>query len=395
MFSALLDPTDCILPISSQQQSAIWQQSLDFPTVWGRWNAYLNQLCLDTCLTWLKAEHLPTVKANLEPALWGTLNGSILTVGNIRIALIPTEAIDRSELEVAQEWVDVPSLAADYYLGVQITPDCQEIVIYGYTTHQQLKHRGSYDAQERTYCLDIDDLNPDLNALWLSYPHYTTSQTQATLTAIPTLDPARAEALIARLTNPDLIMPRLAVPFQTWAALLDNPQWRKRLSQQPQTANPTSVFTKLSSWFNASIVDGLQGQIDEIWQSVDRVLLPQQVAIAVRSTASQDRIEIAADYIYRAKVFDLQGGQIALLIGISPIADRESRISLQVYPAGGAAYLPGATQLRLLSSDGSEIGKVSAVVTEIIQLQFRASEGEQFEIEIDCCGQIFKERFEL
>jgi Protein of unknown function (DUF1822) len=395
MFSALLDPTDCVLQISPQQRSTTWQQSLDFSTVWGRWNAYLNQLCLDTCLTWLKAEHLPSIKAHLEPALWGTLNGSILTVDNIRIALIPSESIDRSELEVAQEWVDVPSLAADYYLGVQIAPDCQEIVIYGYTTHQQLKNKGSYDAQERTYCLDIDDLNPDLNALWLSYPHYTSSQTQAALTAIPTLDPARAEALIARLTNPDLIMVRLEVPFQTWAALLDNPQWRKRLSQQRQTANSTSVFTKLSNWVNASIVEGLQGQIDEIWQSVDRVLLPQQVAIAVRSTASQDRVEIAADDFYRAKVFDLQGGQIALLIGISPISNHESRISLKIYPAGGAAYLPGATQLRLLSGDGSEIGKVNAVVTEIIQLQFRVSEGEQFEIEIDSCGQIFKERFEL
>ena len=35
--------------------------------------------------------------------------------------LIPSEAIDDSELEVPQEWVDIPSWAADYYLAVQIT----------------------------------------------------------------------------------------------------------------------------------------------------------------------------------------------------------------------------------------------------------------------------------
>jgi hypothetical protein len=29
------------------------------------------------------------------------------------------------------------------------------------------------------------------------------------------------------------------------------------------------------------------------------------------------------------------------------------------------------------------------------QLQFRISEGEQFEIEMTCCGQIFRERFGL
>jgi Protein of unknown function (DUF1822) len=387
MFSAFIEATDCILPISPQQQAAIWQQSRALSTDWGRWNAYLNQLCLETCLTWLKAEHLPTVKTGMEPALWDLVNGSILTVGNIRIALIPTEAIDRSELEVAQEWVDVPSWAADYYVGVQISPDCQEIAIYGYTTHQQLKHQGTYDAQERTYCLDIDDLIPDLNALWLSYPSYTSRQTQASLTPIPTLDPTQADRLIERLGNPATIMPRLAVPFQTWAALLENPQWRQRLCQQRQTGNSTPVFTQLSSWF--------QGQIDDLWQSIDRVLLPQQVAMAVRSAGNQTILEIGAEDIYRAKVFNLDSGSIALLIGISPVSETESRITLQVHPAGGAAYLPGETQLRLLTPDGNEIGKVSAVVTETIQLQFRVSEGEQFEIEIACCGQILKERFGL
>jgi Protein of unknown function (DUF1822) len=77
------------------------------------------------------------------------------------------------------------------------------------------------------------------------------------------------------------------------------------------------------------------------------------------------------------------------------VAETESRISLQVHPAGGAAYLPGETQLRLLAADGSEIGKVSAAVTETIQLQFLASAGEQFEIEIACGGQILTERFEV
>jgi hypothetical protein len=387
MLSALIEATDSILPISPQQQAAIWQQSRTLSTDWGRWNAYLNQLCLETCLTWLRAEHLPTVKTGMEPALWDLVNGSILTVGNIRIALIPTETIDRSELEVPQEWVDVPSWAADYYLGVQISPDCQELAIYGYTTHQQLKQQGTYDAQERTYSLDIDDLIPDLNALWLSYPRYTSSQTRSPVAAIPTLDPAQADRLIERLGNPATILPRLAVPFQTWAALLENPQWRQRLCQQRQTGNSTPVFTQLSSWF--------QGQIDDLWQLIDRVLLPQQVAMAVRSAGNQTILEIGAEDIYRAKIFNLDSGSIALLIGISTVSETESRITLQVHPAGGAAYLPGETQLRLLSTDGNEIGKVSAVVTETIQLQFRVSEGEQFEIEIACCGQILKERFGL
>jgi hypothetical protein len=386
MFSALIEPTDHVLDISPQQQADIWQQSDTFPTARGRWNTYINQLCLNTCLTWLQAEHLPTAKAGMEPALWEIVNGSIVTVDNIRIALIPTEAIDRSELEVPQEWVDIPTWAADYYLGVQIAPDCRSMTIYGFTTHQQLKTQGTYDAQSRNYCLDIDDLTLDLNALWLTYPRYTASQTKAQITALPSLDPVQVDRLIERLGNPTKIMPSLEVPFQTWGALLENPQWRQRLCQQ-RMGNPTPVFTQLKGW--------LQGQVDEMWQTIDRVLLPQQVAIAVRSTANQNTIELDAEDIYRAKVFDLNGGQIALLIGVSPMTETESRISLQVHPAGGAAYLPGETQLRLLTTDGTEIGKVSAVVTETIQLQFRVNEGEQFEIEIACCGQILMERFAL
>ena len=151
-------------------------------------------------------------------------------------------------------------------------------------------------------------------------------------------------------------------------------------------SSSTPIFTQLNRW--------LTGQIDEVWQSLDRVLLPQQIAITVRSTASENTLEIADGDVYQARLFNLNGGQIALVVGISPVSETESRISLQVHPAGGEAYLPGATQLRLLTPDGSEIGKVSAAVTETIQLQFRVSAGEQFEIEIACCGQILMERFE-
>jgi hypothetical protein len=159
--------------------------------------------------------------------------------------------------------------------------------------------------------LDIDDLIPDLNALWLTYPRYTASQTRTTITALPSLDPVQVDRLIERLGNPAKIMPSLEVPFQTWGALLENSQWRQRLCQQ-RMGNSAPVFTQLKGW--------LQGQFDEMWQTIeacassndDRVLLPQQVAIAVRSAASQKTIELDAEDIYRAKVFDLNGSQIAL-----------------------------------------------------------------------------------
>lgn len=388
MFSAFVEPTDWALEISPDRQAAVWQQSQTHTSAWGRWNAYLNQLCLETILPWLKAEHLPTAKAwvssSVSPIFWDVVNGAVITVGTTRIALIPTESIDQTELEVPQEWVDIPSWAADYYLGVQVANDCQEIRIYGYATHQQLKTQGVYDPQDRTYCLSIDDTNADLNALWLAHDRYTTTETRATLAPISPLAIDRATPLIERLGNPTEIIPRLAVPFSVWAAVMEQPELHQRLYQQRQTGQSTTGVTRLGNW--------LQGQIESAWQSLDLVLLPQQVTIAVRSAVQTDRPQ---SEIYRAKVYSLAAGQIALVTGISPIDETESRIGLQIHPAGGATQLPGATQLRLLTADGSEIGQASAAVSETIQFQFRASAGEQFQIEIACAGQTWTEQFDL
>jgi hypothetical protein len=385
--SAFIAPTDWVLEISPDRQAAVWQQSQVGTNSWGRWNAFLNQLCLDTILPWLQAEYLPTATSWLPsaslPMMWDMVTGAVITVGEKRIALIPTESIDHSELEVPQEWLDLPSWAADYYLGVQVDSDHGQIQIYGYTTHQQLKTQGVYDSIDRTYCLDSDDLNPDLNGLWLTIDRYPVTATRAVIAPIPALAIDRITPLIERLGNPAEILPRLAVPFAVWAAIIEQPQLRQRLYQQRQTGQSTATVTRLGGW--------LQGQIEAIWQTLDLVLLPPQIATAVRGYKSTS----ANGDLYRGKVYTLATGQIALVIGITAINNIESRIDLQIHPAGGATQLPGATQLRLLATDGSEIGQASAAVTETIQFQFRANAGEQFQIEIVCAGETRTESFEL
>jgi hypothetical protein len=390
MISTFVEPTDWVLEISPERETASWQQQQTYSTVWGRWNAYLNQLCLETILPWLKTEYFPTATVAIPPAamssLWDVVPGSVITVGNARIALIPTEAIDQSELEVPQEWVDIPSWAADYYLGVQVGCDAREIRLYGYATHRQLKTQGSYDPSDRTYCLDIEELNTDLNALWLTCDRYPATITRTAIAPIAPLSSDRVSALIDRLAHPSTVIPRLTIPFELWAALIEQPESRQRLYRQRQGQNGTSAITRLGNWF--------QGQIDAAWQSLDAVLLPTQIATAVRSNNRVNSTLVPND-IYRAKIYSLAAGEIALVIGISPIADTESRIGVQIHPAGGSSQLPGTIRLRLLTANGSEIGQASAAVTEIIQFQFRANAGEQFQIEIACTGQTWTESFEL
>jgi hypothetical protein len=280
VLSALVEPTDWALAISPDTQAAVWRQSQADANSWGRWNAYLNRLCLETILPWLKDEYLPTaatgVNSSLMPMIWDVVSGAVITVGTKRIVLIPTESIDRSELEVPQEWVDIPSWAADYYLGVQVASDEREIQIYGYATHQQLKTQGSFDPIDRTYALDSEDLNPDLNALWLTIDRYPVTATRAEITPIPTLANDRVTPLIDRLSNPAELLPRLAVPFEVWAAIIENPASLQRLYQQRHNRQSPPVITRLSDW--------LQGQIDTVWQTLDLVLLPPQIATADSSS---------------------------------------------------------------------------------------------------------------
>ncbi len=62
------------------------------------------------------------------------------------------------------------SRIANYYLAVQVNPDDGWMKVFGYTTHQHLKKIGVYDPSDhRTYSLEVEDLIPDLNVLWITH----------------------------------------------------------------------------------------------------------------------------------------------------------------------------------------------------------------------------------
>ena len=380
-FTPYTEPTDWHLEIDPAMQALAWQQSRSLPTLWGQWNAYLNQLCLETCLQELRHDYLPDAHSRMRgdlPQLWDGVNGSLIGVDNVRLALIPTDEIDHSELVVPQEWVDIPSWVADYYLAVQVDSDQAVIRIAGYVTHRQLKERGYYDSNDRTYCLDTDRLTTDLNALWLSYAHYTADQVKTVLMPLATLSTPQADQLIQRLGTANELMPRLEVPFAMWGALLDNPAWRRRLFQQRQTGNPAPLATRLSNW--------LQGQFEAGWQSATDWLTAPPVAAAMRSAASQE------DRVCRVKHLTFGEGQLDLMISLAAISDTEVRIELQVRPTEGTGSLPNATEVKLLTGEDMVIGQASATITETIRLQFRANYQEAFQIEITCNQETITER---
>ncbi len=234
----LTNSTHLWLDIPEAELEKIWQQSQAFSTPSRRWMAYLNRLSLNTFLPWLREEYAPEATpfpslATL-PSIWEVANGTGISMGEVRLALIPTEAADLSELRVPQEWVDIPSWTADYYLAVQVNLESGYIRIWGYTTHAQLKNTAIYDAGDRAYCLDGEDMISNLSILWMARQICPEEITRTETAPLPELSTAQTENLLNRLGNPSVISPRTAVPFETWGALLEHGGWRQRLYEQRQ-----------------------------------------------------------------------------------------------------------------------------------------------------------------
>jgi hypothetical protein len=380
MFTTYFDATDWIQSIPEPTNRQAWASSRRQTNAWAQWNAYLNQICLAVCLENFKADFgldVAGLDDRTNDRTWGLVNGSVVTVGDHRIALIPSEVVDQSELEVPQEWIDIPSWAADYYVAIYLMPDMQSLHIAGFATHQQLKQEARLDFSHRSYHLGMEALTTDLNLLPLSAANYTVAQTPIAPPA--PLSETQAQNLIQRLGSPMELLPRLEVPFAIWAALLDQPKHHAALYRQRQ--GETSI--NLRAW--------LQGQFDRAWQPIEAALGPQNLAVTTRSNGT----EAAAPLVQRVKVLDMGNGSVALLIKMTPVSDNEARIEVQIHPIGEAIHLPGETELRLLSPEGAEIAQAKATVTETIRLQFRANYGEEFQLQVSCNDRVVTEQFAL
>lgn len=384
------DPKEWWLELSPRIQAEAVRQSQPCSTPTSRYRAYLNGVCLYGFLNWL-CEDAPEAVPWLSPAdlaaAWEVVNGTAVQVGTVRFVLIPSEAIDAGELEVPQEWVDIPSWAGDYYLAVQVQPEQGWLRIWGYATHQELKSQGHYDTDDRTYSLDADQLTRDLNAFWVTVRLCGSTQTRSALAPLRELAPLQAENLIQRLGDAAVMFPRLAVPFTLWGALLEQETCRQQLFQR-RVGAATGTIVRLREWW--------QGNFAASWQAIAEVIQPQQWSTAWRSEAADLPMEFA---VSRAKVleFGSQPGEaaLAMAIGLCAMADSRAAVRLQICAVGDNLLLPNPVQVRLLDAAGNEVGQASATVTETIQLQFEVELGERFQVEVTCGDQRMTEEFEL
>ncbi len=358
------DPTQLWLELPTTQT----QSQPQFSTPSSRWNAYLNQICLDAVLPWLREEYAPQAlvwpNATALPSFWELVNGTAIVMGTTRLVLIPSETIDLS-LRVPQEWVNIPGWAVDYYLAVQVNLDQGWLRIWGYTTHQQLQASGSYDPSDRTYCLEEEGLILDLNVLWVARQLCPEEPTRGAIAPLPALPLAAAENLLQRLGTPAISTPRLAVPFELWGALLQHGGWRQRLYEQRQG---------LPQW---SILQWLQTGVSDFAQQIGWQLVDQPSLVGARGGEQTPAPVPSRQLIIAGQLYELQ-----ILPQGNP-AERIWRFELSTFL--GTA-IPSGFKLRLLTEDlqpfkDNEVIATTAVDRLYIEVALELGEGLVWEIE--------------
>lgn len=247
----LFNPTQLVIELNQNTIDRAWQQSQNAGDSTSRWQKYLNQVSLDAFLPWLRESEDSTAKLGFDKttqdSIWSVVNGTAIDIDGAKLVLVPSEAEDLSELRVPQEWIDIPELAANYYLAVQVSVDNAYLRVWGYATHQQLKNNGDFSQSDRTYSLSDEKLITDIDVLWVARELCPDEVTQAAIAPIDTLANTQAENLIQRLGSQSQVMPRLAVPFATWAGLIQNPSWCRRLSaarRSPDSKTPVLQWLK-------------------------------------------------------------------------------------------------------------------------------------------------------
>ncbi|MDJ0706768.1 MAG: DUF1822 family protein, partial [Leptolyngbyaceae cyanobacterium MO_188.B28] len=351
------DPTEWRLEISPNELEAVWRDRPSLSTPGRCWSAYLNQVCLSRFLPWLQTEYIAdaTVWPDAENlhSFWEVVDGFAITAGGKRWVLLPSESLDKSELVVPQEWVDIPEWVADYYFPVQVDLEQPALRIWGYATHQQLKTAAQYDASDRTYCLDGRQLTQDLTVFWAAYQFCPDEPTRALVSALPKVFPSQIEGLLQQLGDPAVTFPRLAASFPFWGALLSQPTWRRQLfkarqgaKSKPLVLNTTPV--NLNQWFQAVFING--------WQPLEKLCdgKTQRLATCFRSHLASNLSEVKG-----AKLIGLdclpKDSPLVLLVGLRPEANEKTGVQVQIHPTSKNPYVPENLRLTLLSESGEAL----------------------------------------
>ncbi len=349
-----------------------WEQTQRFQNNGDRWTAYLNQLALSVVVPLLTEELAPDrIRTRLNPSAqasqWSCVTGTPIQVGNAHWLILPTEQIDEDSISVPQEWLEIPDWAVQQVVAVEVNPDDATVRMIGYASTTTIKSKGVYQSSDRTYVLDRSHWIDDLATLAVieSLQPALQQQDHLMIPTLPVLSIEQAQNLITRLGH--TTQPRLEIPFQTWAALIQHSGWRQQFHQLRQTGEqPRSVL----QWLRSG-VDAFSTQLG--WQSI------ALQTIGARDTTARTQMALVRPVTIDQQPYELRVKAIDL-----DAAERIWRFELQSTVVGG--FVPSGVMLRLLTEDlqgfeGNEVSATTPVEMLSIDVVLEAGEALVWEIE--------------
>lgn len=366
------------LEFSDKQRDRAFPPESEYSHPAARMRAYLNRLCIDLLLPELAAEAMGKIQLYLPhpESIWEAVNGTPIALGKTRMVIIPSQAIDLEEFRVPQEWVDIPEWAADYYLAVQVNLEAGWLRLWGFTTHQQLKTEAEYDALDRTYTVEGEDLYGDTNVLWVTQK--LCPQKKAEIQPLPKLSATQAKRLLAQMGKATPYGPRLQVAFAQWGALIALDKWRKKLYDLR-----IGKVNNLGDWWDNIFSQG--------WMSMEDIGVNNELAyrnpVPSRSADLEETPSSAISAI-GGRVTDLGiqlGGHcLALIVQIVPRSEGEEYIIVRVQSdSDSKTNLPPDLQLLVLDGNGEDFLETrSHPGQNCIQLEFRGQPGDRFTVKV-------------
>jgi hypothetical protein len=350
-----------------------------------RFRAWLNQLCINILVPEIcqefdetnKSDH--AVRFRFKPTstkyqlfkpterlkhIWEVVNGTKIIINNVEIVIIPTDNIDIEELSVPQEWVDIPGWNGDYYLAVQVNLDERWLRVWGLTTYQKLKTEGRYDPNDRTYCLDNEDLFTSLNVMFLGHKYVPEPKTE--LPALPKLSSNQVQNLLTQVSKPKSYSPRLQIAFDKWAELLGDDEHRQ------QMYNCRSG--KISHHITAD-------KFSNLWSFISDLIRDNNLNLAAARSRGND-----SPIILRGRMVDLGilliNHPVALILTASQEEENKYEIKLRLVPGGNKTFLPPDLQLIVLEGEEIFLEAKSREADNWMQLEFSGELGEEFRVKV-------------
>ncbi len=126
-------------------------------------------------------------------------------------------------------------------------------------------------------------------------------------------------------------------PDKALADIISLSDWKHSDKKDKTIETDTHILTKLKEWFK-NLFEGNEWQPGENFLAAD----------CRGASASED----TQWSVKRAKRIELGDDALLLLVRLTPLKEEDVEVALQVYPSGGAFYLPHGLQVRVVDPAG-------------------------------------------